>query len=618
MKKLIITLFFLVTLQESQFINQAYATGNVAESDLKGINENYPVSETIIEEQTPIAQLAKLIETSSKNDPSGFLTSSASKDEIFKLYHKAADSFQYLSTEEKPWDIPLPEFYDLAKAFVDKTEFEPYIESNKNYTLPKSLLKKQRDYEEIRNNATNKAIFFLENSKKTNIITYRWFLKFSGLCTAINTIGLENKNITPDTSNYESYQQLLMNAFVQSDYNPQIYFNAIDEIGSPITHEYGSLNGVTTLFPEIVILPYPYDLDDKDIFLNFPNKQKHVWFAGFANDDVIADGSKNNPHHFFYHDILHLSTLRYSLTSNNFMLPHANLYKYSKEFSYEPIEKKQKNRVHLFFKALELNQSFLDEFLKNPDHDEDTKKIYGFFSFLIFHEYSSSLRRRLHRFNCKDNFLATLEVSLSFIKDPYYYGPLLPKKILQELQSNNLSSLETHAINFHKNLHSYVKTHHANLLNALQVDTQSFGQYLNMDFLPNEKLDNFEGFNNWNPSIYHTEYLENIVKKTFTQEELLYGTDAYEDFYEHLSWIDPDNKIPSTLALFYNFQGNPFKTDWKPIIASIDVFTHKDRIFDESKEEIAQQFKNDLPHRQDGHSIPIMRYYGYDWVPIVK
>ncbi|MDP1975813.1 MAG: hypothetical protein Q8K37_07580, partial [Alphaproteobacteria bacterium] len=107
MKRLIITLFFLVTLQESQFINQTYATGNVAESGFKDINENYPASEAIIEEQTPIAQLAKLIETSSKQDSCGFLTPSASKDEIFKLYHKAADSFQYLSTEEKPWDIPL-------------------------------------------------------------------------------------------------------------------------------------------------------------------------------------------------------------------------------------------------------------------------------------------------------------------------------------------------------------------------------------------------------------------------------------------------------------------------------------------------------------------------------
>ncbi|MDP1975995.1 MAG: hypothetical protein Q8K37_08510, partial [Alphaproteobacteria bacterium] len=352
MKQTLFMLFFLIAGLEIRN-NQVYAAGNEQESTLIDISEDAQ-SEFVIAEKTPINKLSDIFRTSQKTCP--FLTPQVSKDEIFKSYHAIANSFQHLTVEDKPWDIPLPEFYDLAKALF--------------HTI--------KNDSDNKNNVIVKAENFLEEKKTNNLITYRWFLKFSGLCAAIATIGHLDQSYRISLNNEGSYQQFLMNVYVKSNYDPQAYFDAIDTIGSPITHKTGSLNAMAKLFPEIVILPYPFDLNDVDIILNFPSRTKHVWFAGFANCKVAADGHIYDPHHFFYHDILHLAILRQALSTNNIIFREMSYSQYVKDFSYEYFENNQKDRVQLYFDSLELTQNFLKIFIEDPANDKVTKKMYAF------------------------------------------------------------------------------------------------------------------------------------------------------------------------------------------------------------------------------------------------
>ncbi|MDP1723543.1 MAG: hypothetical protein Q8L85_02440 [Alphaproteobacteria bacterium] len=587
MKQIIVMLFFLIAGLEIRN-NQVYAAGNEQESAIVAINED-PQSELVVAEKTPIDKLSSIFRISQNTRP--FLTPTVSKDEIFEIYHAIANSFQYLTTEDKPWDIPIPELYYLGIELV--------------YTIT------AKDYR--KREAIQKAKNFLETAKNGNLITYRWFLKFSGLCAAIATIGRQKIDLESDSNNIYSYQQALMNVFVASNYDPQAYFDAIDTIGSPITHEIGSLNAMAELFPEIVILPYPFDLSDTDIFLNFPGKTKHVWFAGVANKETTADGQRKDPHDFFYHDILHLAIIRQALSTNNIAFFYAQYLQYVKDFSYDYFEKNQQERVQLFFEALELTQNFLEEFLKDPNQGEDTKRMYSFFSFAIFHEFSMSLIGRLHLIINPDALLNIFKIAINPMLSSDYYGPLLPEKIKTALKLEIFQPVETLAVNFLNDLLSYTNAHHFSLFEELK-------KYTKRSFLPFPLINYYavENFIVWNPSIYYTDYFEKTVKKHCQENNISIGEmDAFTFFYNRLSEFDSGNKIPRTMAFFYNFKGNPFKLDWEPIIYSMDVFIHKDLSFTKSKEEIAQKFKNDLPARQDGHPLPVLRYYGADMEPVI-
>lgn len=592
MKQIIFILFLLIAGLEIGN-NQTYAAGNEKEFTIVAINEALE-SELVVAEKTPINKLSDIFRTSQKTRP--FLTPNVSKDEIFKIYHAIANSFQYLIKEDKPWDIPLLEFYDLAKALI----------SSINYGV----------HEYCKKEIIEKAKNFLETAKTNNLITYRWFLKFSGLCAALATINQQNIALSLDINNMYSYQQALIKTFAASKCDPQAYFDAIDTIGSPITHEIGSLNAMAELFPEIVILPYPFDLSHTDIFLNFPGKTKHVWFAGFANKEAIADGGGKDPHIFFYHDILHLAIIRQALSTNNILFSYERYALFVKDFSYDYLEKNQQERVQLFFEALELTQNFLEEFLKDPNQDADTKRMDSFFSFLIFHEFSTSLSDRLHLIINPDALLNNLKTKLNVLLSPHYYGPLLPEKIKEDLKLNDFKSIETFITNFLDDLFSYSMEHHSTLF-------EDGEKYRKSPFRPFPLINYFnnygaENYFSWNPSIYYTDYFEKIVKKHFQLNDILLNeTDSFTNFYDVLSEIDPDNKIPKTMVFFYNFQGNPFKLDWKPIIKSMDVFIHKNTIFTQSKEVLAQKLKNDLIARQDGYPLPILRYYGADTEPVI-
>ncbi|MDP1724942.1 MAG: hypothetical protein Q8L85_09615 [Alphaproteobacteria bacterium] len=570
-----------------------------AQETLSSLTDDEPYADDTINQieiynNKHIFKLSTLIQEAEKTDESGFLKTSVPKDEIFRIYNNISDSFQYLTDHEKPWDIPLSEFYDLARLFLNRISNDT----------------KSVDLMDNKYFALQKAEKFLEESFKNNLITYRWFLKFSGLCAAIMTIGYKDSAYIKDTDNVYSYQQFLMNSYVDSNYDPQTYFDCVDKTGSPVTHELGSLNAMAALFPEIVIIPFPFDLTDVDIFLNFPGKNKHVWFAGFAHKPVTADEFNMNPHLFFYHDILHLASIRQALQSTNKCLPKTIYPEYLNDFSCKIIEDAQKDRVSLLFDVLELSQQFLVDFMLNPANDIDIKQMYGFFSFLIFHENNVSITSKFHSIFNPSFLLSTKIRNKEIYSSLDYYGSLLPAKILEDIKSNNWSTYDLLVDNFYKEFHLYLQTHNP----VLWEKRQSFfeKEYL---FFSVGQSKGVEGCFYYNPSIYYTDYYEHVIRPLLSKNTAF--DNRFEMFYKEFSIREKDFKNLPSIAIFYNFSGNPFKAAFDPKIKSMDIFTNqsKEEIL-QNKEKIAQMYKDTLPSREDEYPLPNIRYFGSDRLPV--
>lgn len=278
--------------------------------------------------------------------------------------------------------------------------------------------------------------------KKT---TYDWFTLFTDRLSILMTKPKE-RNIDPlFNTKFGTYKVALTTSQFKKQpgwYSHEGYENACQTVGGKYTQNVFSYLALgRELFPDIVMLPYPFELSDGDLLKIMPSPEgSHLWALGFALDSIWADGALLTPSMFREHDKGHLVEVIRGLSSA------AHFYVKNEDYyvpTVEEIWSYNRQGRKLYYAALKKMQEMV---LENKKNDEQAR-MNTFLGFYVFHEQASCLEYRLDSLIC-DTSPVVSNASFKELKNPNYYLNLLP---------NSLKKMKDHDDNFRDKLTIYIE-----------------------------------------------------------------------------------------------------------------------------------------------------------------
>jgi len=266
--------------------------------------------------------------------------------------------------------------------------------------------------------------------KKT---TYDWFTLFTDRLSILMTHPRERNIVREANTRFDEYKNALT-AFHFRDqpgwYTHKGYKNACKTIGAKYTQNvFSSLALSRELFPDIVMLPYPFELNDGDILRTMPRPEgSHLWALGYALDKVWADGAELTPSLFKEHDKAHLAEVIWCLSSAAYLfVNNEETYVPTLEESWDLNRQGRK----LYYSALKTVQEMAHE-----NKNDDQTRMNTFRGFGVFHETAAVLENRLQLLT-PDADVTVSDTYYEHLKDPHYYLNLLPDALKEKKENKN-------------------------------------------------------------------------------------------------------------------------------------------------------------------------------------
>lgn len=344
----------------------------------------------------------------------------ADTDTALDLFHELAHSFKKLEIlkTKKPWKVHLSALVDLASEFLNLSREIPFL----------------KDPERL-------SPFFedLENARTSQSAHYTWFITFIDALSIANTDPSDWFDDRANTTKFDTYHaEMIRQTAGNTQYiRPEIYRQKIATIGNTFTRKFVSTKGASRCFPDVVILPFPFSLNDENLVNATPTPAKPLWPAGFnlsSEPKIDADGESMSTGKFFSHDVhAHFAIYRSNLST----LIDSSLF---------TISMPEKNDLFmlrkLFFQCVTVAQDMIQNIKKQEKEavagnlpEKDTlmikRRLISFFSFLLLHESRNYVEVRLKAFALKHS----LEIFLlnskrtnasKLMTNHRYYRPLLP------------------------------------------------------------------------------------------------------------------------------------------------------------------------------------------------
>ncbi len=234
----------------------------------------------------------------------------------------------------------------------------------------------------------------LQERAKSNTTTYEWFSLFCDRLTILmSDPKLRGVATTDDLIVFDFYRMNLERKKEKGIFcwlTHDSYLRACNEVGEKHTIDrYSPAALCKRLFPNVVMMPFPFDLDCSTIVLSFPelgenaSEDENLWLLGFVKKPEIADDILFSPSRFYMHDQFHL------LTYLSLLSFEINFYP---EGSESPISHLIKNWQGLALTALKKMKEII-----RTSKIGDEKLINSFLAFILFHEKIDSLPVQLNR-----------------------------------------------------------------------------------------------------------------------------------------------------------------------------------------------------------------------------
>ncbi|WP_010299553.1 hypothetical protein [Candidatus Odyssella thessalonicensis] len=206
--------------------------------------------------------------------------------------------------------------------------------------------------------------------KKTS---YLWFTLFTDRLTILLS-SQERSGKVGFNDGFDIYKVTQLEEAWRTHKN---YKQACQEKGSHLIRQILSpLALCRELFPDIIMLPYPFSLSDTDLVYTIPTPNaSNFWPVGFNLRPTYADGAYMTPSTFFTHDQQHLGIFVWSLSDA------PNLKQRKRTEAIEYIWKETASMRKLFFATVNQLQAITRDCLQSEESDE-IKRLTSFFPFI--------------------------------------------------------------------------------------------------------------------------------------------------------------------------------------------------------------------------------------------
>lgn len=269
--------------------------------------------------------------------------------------------------------------------------------------------------------------------------SYLWFVLYCDRLTSLTSTICEILNFSFFNTNFGKYKYDALYGKEKDALNFMTHDDmekSYKTLGNAYTRHLYSPLSLIKQFPEIVMLPFPWPLDDWEIAQNMIHGQKNLWLLGFALDKITFDGVVDqSPSLFISHDMAHLSQLRAEEKELTFLLE-------TRDQIEELIKPENLNLLYAYQKErTDFYQQLCNDILELIDKkviDPDEKKIFKFFMFYQVHELISSIINRLNMILRPQGGIC----QNAALHDKNYYLPLLPPS-LQNSSFQFFRSLQT-------------------------------------------------------------------------------------------------------------------------------------------------------------------------------
>ena len=252
--------------------------------------------------------------------------------------------------------------------------------------------------------------------------TYEWFTLFADRLSILMTNPEERISVPGFNTRFDAYKNALTYYQYQGQpgwYSHEGYMKACQTVGSRYTRNVLSPMELSRQhFPDIVMMPYPFELSDIDILRTMPSPNgSHLWTTGFALGKAVADGVTMTPSTFYTHDQQHFATMVWYLSSASILWVINDAYCLP---TLESAWEYNKQGSQLYYAALKRLQDMTTEIC-----DEDQLRMNTFLGFKIVHEGTGNLWGRLESLITPGVWSTQSDSQFKLYTDPNYYLPLL-------------------------------------------------------------------------------------------------------------------------------------------------------------------------------------------------
>lgn len=191
-----------------------------------------------------------------------------------------------------------------------------------------------------------------------------------------------------------------------------------------------------THIKDIVMMPYPFDLSDKDILERVPRPNgKRLYPNGFALGFAFADGQLYTPSLFRDHDRNHLAIMIAAL--NHSLVTYGDAPGYGSPDP-ESLWQRVREGRQLFFQLIDAMIKVVN--LKEDQISSKQRRMNIFLSFWLSHEGNAMLENRMAVLVDSEKLTSNLLNpnnnlnGLHNLMDPYYFGSLVPASNMPEAE----------------------------------------------------------------------------------------------------------------------------------------------------------------------------------------
>jgi hypothetical protein len=304
------------------------------------------------------------------------------------------------------------EQFDLVEKLVES------LELGKNLAYLESLSVNESDLFE-------KFSHEIDESSQNCLDSYRWFVVFS---SRLPFLSLHPKDRAQNTfifnTGFSQYTGVIDALELWRTQETQTQFFQIAGDG-PTKHYYSPL-AMTSLYPMIIALPYPYSLNVSDMNKTFPSQNANIFPIGFPLLTAMIDGTRMTPHQTYIHDIHHAAILRAAIHS------FGSRSLLSDEETSKVQELMMKGTIAFSKAIVELDQA-IDEMPQETDTEKRKRSEFEYFLFTIAHEDRMHLFSRISRLiSPMYHPMEPLSHALSYLKSFLYKDDNSPVTSVEE------------------------------------------------------------------------------------------------------------------------------------------------------------------------------------------
>ncbi len=308
----------------------------------------------------------------------------------------------------------------------------------------------------------------ISSREKNSDCSFEWLSLY---CDRLTMLTTEPAIRTTSFSNYNAGFARYRHRLAQGDWKShEGYIRTCETMGDQYVREKVSpLARSRVDYPNTIMLPYPFELVAKELFLTTPGvKDNHFWPMGFVLRLCPGDGGLMSPLAFFGHDDYHWRNTKgcfdqtnvYYAVSNNLIAP-----------SDKQLKTHAKQGKELFIRSLNV----IAEMLKAPDRDPDQMKMDEFFAFYLSHESTHPLADRFSFLMgtppfATDEDFAEYGKTIENFRDDRYYKSSLPPAMLEKLEDDTAfaASFKEYALKFVEEFQAQLKAQDPSLNDAVR------------------------------------------------------------------------------------------------------------------------------------------------------